>query len=123
MSQIGELLKELREKGRWSQRDVEAAARISRGYLSLIESGQRIPSASVIVKLARFYGVRANTLLEAAGYLEEGVSEEEELERAYQFVISDPNYTFGTNLPGELTPEVKRFIVEMYEKATGRKLL
>lgn len=123
MTELGELLQRLRQENRLSQADVESACAISRGYLSLIERGQRLPSASVLKKLAQFYGIKVETLLEAAGYLEEEFSEEEELERAYQFVITDPKYKFGTRLPGELTPEVKRFIVEMYEKATGRKLL
>jgi len=51
------------------------------------------------------------------------LSEEEEVERAFNYVISDPRYQSGTRVTGPITTEVKRFVVEMYEKATGKKLL
>jgi len=38
-------------------------------------------------------------------------------------VMNDPRYKSGTRIKGGLNTEVKRFIVEMYEKATGKKLL
>jgi hypothetical protein len=39
-------------------------------------------------------------------------------------VLTDPHYKFGTRLKrGSLTLDAKRFIVEVYEKATGRTLL
>ena len=62
-----------------------------------------------------------------AGYLDEPevmMSDQERIEWAYKAVVSDPEYKFGTSLrTAELTIEAKRFIVEVYEKATGRKLL
>jgi hypothetical protein len=63
-----------------------------------------------------------------AGYLDEPevrMSDQERIEWAFKCVISDPDYKFGTSLtsPGDLSLEAKRFIVEVYEKATGRKLL
>jgi hypothetical protein len=52
------------------------------------------------------------------------MSDAEHLEWAFQCVLSDPEYRFGNRLRGtELTPDAKRFIIEVYEKATGRKLL
>jgi len=64
--------------------------------------------------------------LTAAGYLKDekySLSEDEEVEMAYRYVMSDPRYKSGTRIKGGVTTEVKRFIVEMYEKATGKKLL
>ena len=52
-----------------------------------------------------------------------GITEDEEVDMAFRFVMDDPRYKSGTRLQGELSLEVKRFIVEMYEKATGKKLL
>jgi len=51
------------------------------------------------------------------------LSDEEEVERAFRYAISDPRYQSGTRVTGPITINVKRFIVEMYEKATGKKLL
>ena len=65
-------------------------------------------------------------LLKAAGYLEEAgasLSEEDEVELAFRYVMSDPRYKSGARVKGELTTDVKRFIVEMYERATGKRLL
>jgi hypothetical protein len=48
---------------------------------------------------------------------------DEEVEMAFTYVMNDPRYKSGTRIKGGLTTDVKRFIVEMYEKATGKKLL
>ena len=65
-------------------------------------------------------------LLAAAGYLKEediSLSEDDEVEMAFRYVMNDPRYKSGTRIKGGINTEVKRFIVEMYEKATGKKLL
>jgi Ni,Fe-hydrogenase III small subunit len=73
--------------------------------------------------------VPVRDLLKAAGYMDDirevkpALSDEEEVERAFQYVITDPRYQSGTRVTGPITTEVKRFVVEMYEKATGKKLL
>ena len=51
------------------------------------------------------------------------LSEEDEVDMAFKYVMNDPRYKSGTRIKGGLNTEVKRFIVEMYEKATGKKLL
>lgn len=105
-----------------------AKAGVSSSYLAQIEVGKkRTPGAEILNKLAPVYNVPVRDLLKAAGYLQEtapeSLSEDEEVEMAFRYVMSDPRYKSGTRLKGELTTEVKRFIVEMYEKATGKKLL
>jgi hypothetical protein len=70
--------------------------------------------------------VPVRDLLKAAGYLKEedvSLSENDEVEMAFKYVMNDPRYKSGTRIKGGLTTDVKRFIVEMYEKATGKKLL
>jgi hypothetical protein len=65
-------------------------------------------------------------LLKAAGHLEEAgpnLSDEDEVELAFRYVMSDPRYKSGARVKGQLTTDVKRFIVEMYERATGKRLL
>ncbi len=127
MDSFGEYLRRLRREQRLSLREVERQAGVSISYLAQIERDLRKPpGAHILKKLAPVYNVPAGDLLKAAGYLEGApseISEEEEVEMAFQFVMNDPRYKSGTRLSGELDTEVKRFIVEMYEKATGKKLL
>jgi len=124
---FGEYLRTLRTEKRLSLREVEELSGVSNSYLGLIERGQRqIPGADILKKLAPVYDVPVRDLLNAAGYLRDeeiSLSEEDEVEMAFRYVMNDPRYKSGTRIKGGLTTEVKRFIVEMYEKATGKKLL
>ena len=124
---FGKYLKDLRNNQKLSLRDVEAKGSISPSYLAQIEQGRRRPPGPDILKrLAPVYDVPVRDLLKAAGYLEEAggtLSDEEEVELAFKYVMSDPRYKSGARVKGELTTDVKRFIVEMYEKATGKRLL
>ena len=124
---FGEYLRTLRLEKRYSLREVEEFSGVSNSYLGLIERGQRpIPGADILKKLAPVYDVPVRDLLAVAGYLREediSLSEEDEVEMAFRYVMNDPRYKSGTRIKGGVTTEVKRFIVEMYEKATGKKLL
>jgi transcriptional regulator with XRE-family HTH domain len=124
---LGNYLRDLRIKQRLSLREVGEKVGLSGSYLSQIETGERRPSAEILRKLAPAYGVPVRDVLEVAGFLDEpeaAMSDAEHLEWAFQCVLSDPEYRFGNRLRGtELTPDAKRFIIEVYEKATGRKLL
>jgi transcriptional regulator with XRE-family HTH domain len=127
MEDFNQYLKSLRLEQNLSLRDVQAKAGVSGSYLAQIEQGHRHrPSADILTKLAPVYDVPVRDLLKAAGYLGEAasnLSEEEEVEMAFRYVMSDPRYKSGTRIKGDLTTEVKRFIIEMYEKATAKKLL
>ena len=124
---LGQYLRELRKQKRLSLRKAEELSGASGSYLSQIEQGTRHPSADLLRKIAPAYGSSVRDLLTKAGYLDEAevtMGEQDRIEWAYQAVLSDPDYRFGTSLgPQGLTLEAKRFIVEMYEKSTGRKLL
>lgn len=130
MADFGEYLRRLRLQQKLSLRDVAAKTSMSYSYLTQIEHGRRkAPGPELLKKLASVYDVLVSDLLKAAGYLEDVeqtkpvLSNEEEVEMAFRYVMSDPRYKSGTRVTGELTTDVKRFIVEMYEKATGKKLL
>ena len=130
MSDFGDYLRSLRERQKMSLREVAAKTGVSVSYITQIENRRRkAPGPDVLKKLAPAYNVPVRDLLRAAGYLDDieplrpSVSEEDEIERAYRFAISDPQFKFGTRIAGPVTTDVKRFIVEMYEKATGKKLL
>ena len=124
---FGEYLRTLRLEQKLSLREAEKLSGVSNSYLGLIERGQRpIPGADILKKLAPVYNVPARDLMRSAGYLKDedvSLSEEDEVDMAFKFVMNDPRYKSGTRIKGGLTVEVKRFIVEMYEKATGKKLL
>ena len=123
---IGQTLKRLR--GETSLRGIQRLTGISNAYLSQIEKGDRHPGPKLLRRLAAFYGVNIQELLRKAGYLDkEGeeaeVDEATEVERAYQYVLSDPVFRVGTRPRGPLSMESKRFIVELYERYTGKRLL
>jgi len=124
---FGEYLRTLRLEQKLSLREAEKLSGVSNSYLGLIERGQRpIPGADILKKLAPVYDVPARDLMRSAGYLKDedvSLSEEDEVDMAFKFVMNDPRYKSGTRIRGGLNVEIKRFIVEMYEKATGKKLL
>jgi transcriptional regulator with XRE-family HTH domain len=125
--QIGSYLRDLRNQKRLTLREVERESGASGSYLSQVEQGKRQPSADLLRKIAPTYGASVRELLTIAGYLNEPevrMSDQDRIEWAFNCVLSDPDYKFGTSLgPQGLTLEAKRFIVEMYQKASGRKLL
>lgn len=130
MSDFGDYLRSLREQQKMSLREVAAKTGVSVSYITQIENRRRkAPGPDVLKRLAPAYNVPVRELLKAAGYLDDiepirpSVSEEEEIDRAYRYAQSDPQFKFGTRITGPVTTDVKRFIVEMYEKATGKRLL
>ena len=125
---LGDYLRELRNRKRLTLREVQERSGASGSYLSQVEQGKRHPSAELLRKIAPTYGASVRELLTMAGYLDEPevkMSDQERVEWAFSCVISDPDYKFGTSLrtSTELSLEAKRFIVEVYEKTTGKKLL
>lgn len=123
---LGQRLRELR--GVMSLREVHRLTGISDPYLSQIEKGQRRPGPRILKRLAALYAVDVHGLLKRAGHLDDeggppAVDQTLEIERAYQYVLSDPRFRMGTRPSGPLSEEAKRFIVEMYEGFTGKRLL
>lgn len=126
MNALGTYLHNTRKQRGLSLKKVEKLAGVSNAYLSQLERGRRNPPhPDILKKLAKVYEVPVTELLSAAGYLEdEKGNTRQQIEQAFQHVISDPKYRHGTRLKAAaLSLEAKRFIIEMYEKITGRKLL
>ena len=123
---IGEMLKRLR--GNTSLRAIQRISGISNAYLSQIEKGLRKPGPRLLRKLAALYNVSVQQLFGKAGYLDRLEDEPQtddvaEVERAYQYVLADPVFRVGTRPRGPLSTESKRFIVELYERYSGKRLL
>ncbi len=127
--EFGRYIKSLRETARLSLREAERAIGISNSYLYQIERGERNPpKPEVLRNMAAAYNVSLSALMAAARLQEPGdfalFFNEDELERAFEYIKTDKKFRFGTHMSGStLTPEAKRFIVEVYEKLTGLKLL
>ncbi len=123
---IGEMLKRLR--GVTSLRAIQRISGISNAYLSQVEKGLKKPGPRLLRKLSALYDVSVHELFRKAGYLdavaeESRVDETAEVERAYQYVLSDPVSRVGTRPRGPLSVDSKRFIVELSERYSGKKLL
>ena len=122
--EVGPLLRRLR--GELSLRDITRRTGISSSYLSQLERGDRRPGRNVLRGLAETYNVDLRDLLKRAGYgpkPDPNSNEALEVERAYRYVLADPVFRVGTRPDGPLSLSAKRFIVEMYERFTNRRLL
>ena len=125
MQELSNYLEKLR--GEMSIRQVAEKTGISNAYLSQLESGKRNnPHPDVLKKLAKFYGIPVIEFLKKAGYLDQDISEEtyeEKIDRLFQYVTNKPDYTYGHRIKGAVTTEVKKFVIEVYQKASEEKLL
>lgn len=70
LKEMGNYLKELREKKHLSTRDVYELVKVSNSYLSLVENGHRRASAGILKKLASVYDVNYLDLYVKAGYMD-----------------------------------------------------
>ena len=132
-AEIRALLKQLR--GDRTLRQVETDTGIPNSYLSNLEMGRKNPGIKTLSKLATYYQVSLNGLLECAGlpFDERAVARSkaitnvkeyiDEIHRSYEFVLTDPHLAFYEK-PAE-TPSVdtQTFVVKLYEHYTGKKLL
>ena len=123
---ITSLLRRLRSTR--TLRQVEADTGISNAYLSNIESGAKRPGVKILSKLAAYYRVPLQDLLQAAGLpFDENAAvladSTADLRRSYEFVIADPNFNQYRKPVGTPPPDVQKFVIQMYEHYTGKKLL
>ena len=123
---IGELLKSLR--GARTLRNVETDTGITNAYLSNIELGIKKPGVKTLAKLSSYYQVPLEHLLHVAGIEDEmpqPVDRESpmDIQRAFDFVVTDPRVAHYQK-PVEAVPlDVQKYVVQIYEQYTGRKLL
>ena len=123
---IGELLKQLR--GTKTLRQVEADTGITNAYLSNLELGLKKPGFRTLTKLSRYYSVPMDHLLRVADMegdvpQPDGVDSVMDIQRAFDFVITDPNVAHYQK-PADILPlDAQKFVVQIYQHYTGRKLL
>ena len=127
LKEFGRHLRELREHQGLGVREANRRSGVSSPYISQIERGDRRPSTAILERLAPVYGVPLRDLLEALGSKDDvgpGLSENEEVRRAFEYVVTDPRFQFGTRPDGsKLTLDAQKFVVQMYERLTGKRLL
>ncbi len=109
-------------------RKMEDLTGIPNAYLSQLETGQKkyLPSPPLLSKLSECLGVTTNDLLVKAGYLKQSAmkeSLEKQVDRAFRHAVSDPQFRYGAALKHKYDFNIQRFVVELYEKATGRSIL
>jgi transcriptional regulator with XRE-family HTH domain len=125
--EFGAYMARLREAAGLSLREAGAKAGLSNTYLHQIEKGDRNPPRTEKLEiLADVYGVSREAMLAAAGRGGERQKRQyyDALDNAFEFVTRHPKFKFGTQLSGEtLTPAAKRYIIELFEEATGLKVL
>lgn len=70
---LGSWLRTLRLEKRWTQRTLAAKSGLSLGYISSVENGKRKPKTSSLAALAQALGLPYAQILQAAGYLDDGL--------------------------------------------------
>ncbi len=125
---IGTVLRRLR--GDMSLRDLQNETGIANAYLSMVETGAKRPGVKVLQKLAKYYDVPAVDLYRCAGLLNDederpdaGAAAIRDIERSYRFLMDDPRLMTCAKPEVDPSLAVKRFLVEMYEHISGKRLL
>ncbi|HLK61574.1 MAG TPA: helix-turn-helix transcriptional regulator [Chthonomonadaceae bacterium] len=126
-TELGQYLLSLRKDRGLSLEAAGKRAGISGTYIYKIEKGLRgQPSQKVLISLAEVYGIDPQKLLRQAGYVSAHIAPipPERIEWAFEAVRRDPAYNDGIRLKAaDLPIDAKAFIVELYQKASGRTLL
>ena len=123
---IADLLKNLR--GTKTLRQVEADTGVSNAYLCNIESGLKRPGMKTLSKLASYYQVPLHDLLQVMAMPFEELPKPQkgsitDVQRGYAYVIEDPVFS-RYQKPAETMPiDAQRFVVQMYEHYTGKRLI
>ncbi len=118
MQKLGMRVSLYRKSKQMSQKQLALASDLTQATISRLESGQIDQLKSdALQRIARALGKSVDTLM--------GIKQDrrERIDEIFDFVVRDPDFRYGTRLTGDLDTEAKLFIIELYEKATGRRLL
>lgn len=108
---VGQFIREQRERANLSLRRLADSAGISNPYLSQIERGIRKPSAEILKRISRALEISANTLYARAGLIDEETT--------------SPTVTEAIDSDERLTPGQKKLLLDMYKaliQAPGQAL-
>jgi transcriptional regulator with XRE-family HTH domain len=99
-SDLGEFIRQQRERANLSLRRLAERAGISNPYLSQIERGIRRPSAEILSRLSRALEISANTLYSRAGLIDGP--------------LHSPTIFEAIDADGLLSPTEKKVLLDMY---------
>lgn len=97
---LGEFIRQQRQRADLSLRRLADRAGISNPYLSQIERGIRRPSAQILKQLSRALQISAETMYARAGLIEEG--------------SSPPTVVEAVEADQALTPRHKQVLLDLY---------
>ena len=122
---LGTTLRYLR--GDRSLRKIQEATGITYSYLSDIERGSKRPGENVLARLAEYHNVPLGELLVKAG-IDPGVDADRyysnaDIRRSFRFVLDDPVLLDYQKPTEEVPIETQRFVVQLYQHFTGKRLL
>ncbi len=107
---LAEELRRLRGIRGASLRDVEKETNISNAYLSQLEHGDiKEPSPNILYKLAQFYEIKYEILMESAGYLKHNKNKSKHPSAMQAALMS-------AKLTGEEMEEVAKFLEYLKSK-------
>lgn len=107
---LGDRLKELRKKRKYSQEDLAKIIGINRGTYGQYEIGRRNPDYETLKKLAEFYGVTTDYLL--------GLEKKEKEDSIdIKEALKNKRATWGGQ---ELTPEQREILTEFFTMIRDR---
>ncbi len=99
-SDLGEFIRQQRERANLSLRRLAESAEISNPYLSQIERGIRKPSAEILKRLSRALEISANSMYSKAGLIDD----EFESPSVFDAIDADPT----------LTSDQKKVLLDLY---------
>ena len=99
-NEVGDFIREQRERANLSLRRLAERAGVSNPYLSQIERGIRNPSAEILKRLSRALEISAETLYTRAGLIEEGPAA--------------PTLVEAIEADRNLTPRQKQVVLDLY---------
>lgn len=117
MKKLGVRVSMYRKVKQMSQKQLALASGLTQATISRLESGEiEQLKSDALQRIARALGKSVDTLMGTKQ------DEKQRIDQIFDFVVRDPDFKYGTRLTGDLDTEAKLFIIELYEKATGRKL-
>ncbi len=109
LMQLGQLIRDQRERAELSMRELARRADISNPYLSQIERGLHEPSVRVLTSIARALNLSAEALLRGAGMLGDT-----------DFASDRPDTAEAIRNDPRLTAEQRRALLLVYESYLAR---
>lgn len=107
-SDLGDFIRQQRQRADLSLRRLAERAGISNPYLSQIERGIRKPSAEILKQLSRALQISAETMYSRAGLIEEG--------------SNPPTVVEAVEADERLSPRHKQVLLDLYRSLVDTKL-